>query len=162
MTEINELYSENKTEMYDLLLRQLLALTEGEKHIIPNLANAAALIYNALNEINWAGFYLMTDGYLLLGPFQGKTACVKIPVGRGVCGTAVSENQTQLIADVHQFRGHIPCDGASNSEIVIPIRAKNEIIGVLDIDSPLIGRFDEEDKKGLESLAKILESACEW
>ncbi|MEF9983046.1 MAG: GAF domain-containing protein [Oscillospiraceae bacterium] len=162
MTEINELYSENKTEMYDLLLRQLLALTEGEKHIIPNLANAAALIYNALNDINWAGFYLMTDGYLLLGPFQGKTACVKIPVGRGVCGTAVSENQTQLISDVHQFKGHIPCDGASNSEIVIPIRVKDEIIGVLDIDSPLIGRFDEEDKKGLESLAKILESACEW
>ena len=162
MTEINNLYPEDKNEMYLLLCEQLKSLTEGESHTIPNLANASALLNGALKNINWVGFYLMTDDYLLLGPFQGKTACIRIPVGRGVCGTAVSKNRSQLVPDVHEFPGHIACDSASNSEIVIPIRNGNNIVGVLDIDSPIKNRFDEEDLAGLEAFVKILESACNW
>lgn len=162
MTEINTLYPAEKNKMYLLLCEQLKSLIEGESHIIPNLANASALLNGALTNINWVGFYLMTDGYLLLGPFQGKTACIRIPVGRGVCGTAVSENRSQLVPDVHEFPGHIACDSASNSEIVIPIRNGNEIVGVLDIDSPIKNHFDEEDLAGLESFVKILESGCDW
>lgn len=162
MTEINNLYPEDKNEMYLLLCEQLKSLTEGESHTIPNLANASALLNGALKNINWVGFYLMTDDYLLLGPFQGKTACIRIPVGRGVCGTAVSKNRSQLVPDVHEFPGHIACDSASNSEIVIPIRNGNNIVGVLDIDSPIKNRFDEEDLAGLEAFVKILESGCDW
>ena len=117
---------------------------------------------STLKEINWAGFYLMKEGRLQLGPFQGKVACLRIPVGRGVCGTAVAEDKTQRIADVHQFPGHIACDSASNSEIVVPLRCKGAIVGVLDIDSPLFERFDEEDQKGLEEFAQILEQGCKW
>lgn len=162
MTEINNLYPEDKNKMYLLLCEQLKSLTEGESHTIPNLANASALLNGALKNINWVGFYLMTDDYLLLGPFQGKTACIRIPVGRGVCGTAVSKNRSQLVPDVHEFPGHIACDSASNSEIVIPIRNGNNIVGVLDIDSPIKNRFDEEDLAGLEAFVKILESGCDW
>lgn len=162
MIEINEIYSKDKNEMYDLLERQLLALTEGQQDVVANLANASALLYNALNDVNWAGFYLMNDGCLLLGPFQGKTACVKIPVGRGVCGTAVAENKTQIVKDVHEFKGHIPCDGASNSEIVVPMRYNGKIVGVLDIDSPSLSRFDDTDKINLEKFVSILEKACDW
>ena len=162
MTEINTLYPAEKKKMYLLLCEQLKSLIEGEPHIIPNLANASALLNGALTDINWVGFYLMTDGYLLLGPFQGKTACIRIPVGRGVCGTAVSEGRTQLVPDVHDFPGHIACDSASNSEIVIPIRNGNEIVGVLDIDSPIKNRFDDEDVVGLEAIVKTLESGCNW
>ena len=152
-------YPENKNEMYELLAQQLSGLLEGERDMIPNLANMSALINQALKEINWAGFYMMEDGALVLGPFQGKTACIRIPVGKGVCGTAVQENATQLVPDVHLFPGHIACDCASNSEIVVPIRKNGEIIGVLDIDSPVKNRFTEVDRVGLEAFVQILEQA---
>ena len=142
---------------YPQLIAQLDGLTRTVPHIIANLANASALLYQAMDNLNWAGFYLMEDEKLVLGPFQGKPACIEIPVGRGVCGTAVAENATQLVADVHQFPGHIACDGASNSEIVVPIRRNGTVIGVLDLDSPLIGRFDEFDREGLEAFVRTLE-----
>ena len=142
---------------YTVLWEQLKALTQGVPHWIANLANASALLWQELPHLNWAGFYIMEDGRLVLGPFQGKPACIEIPVGKGVCGTAVAERKTQLVADVHQFPGHIACDCASNSEIVIPIYNNGEIWGVLDIDSPLFGRFTEEDRKGLETFVNILE-----
>ena len=142
---------------YALLSEQLRALTQGVPHFVANLANASALLWHSMADLNWAGFYLMEDGQLVLGPFQGKTACTQIAVGRGVCGTAVAEDKTQLVPDVHQFPGHIACDGASNSEIVVPIHVNGEIWGVLDIDSPSLNRFTEEDQKGLEEFVKILE-----
>ena len=163
-----DVYPENKKELYTLLAEQLTALTDGEPHAIPNLANCSALLFHALKSINWAGFYLTqtneTTGkeYLLLGPFQGKTACIRIPSGRGVCGTAHATGEIQLVKDVHEFPGHIACDSASNSEIVLPIRKNGKIVGVLDIDSPCIARFDEEDKEGLQKLVEILEQACEF
>ena len=143
---------------YPLLNQQLAALIHGVPHRIANLSNAAALLYNTLPDLNWAGFYLMEDGMLVLGPFQGKPACIEIQVGRGVCGTAVAEDRPQLVYDVHQFPGHIACDGASNSEIVVPIHAGDRIVGVLDIDSPLTGRFTEEDRVGLEEFVHVLET----
>lgn len=142
---------------YKQLTSQLKALTEGIPYEVANLANAAALLWEYLPDINWAGFYKMIDGKLVLGPFQGKTACIVIPVGKGVCGTAVAEDKTQLVYDVHEFPGHIACDCASNSEIVVPIRVNEEIWGVLDIDSPFVGRFSEADKDGLEAFVKVLE-----
>ena len=147
---------EEKT-MYQLLTAQLKALTEDNPYQISNLANAAALIYNSLERINWAGFYIMQDGKLILGPFQGKVACTQIAVGKGVCGTAVATGETQRVDDVHLFAGHIACDSASNSELVIPVYKDGEIFGVLDIDSPIKGRFSEEDQAGLEALVKELE-----
>ena len=143
---------------YKNLCAQLRSLTDGIPYETANLANASALLWQHLPDINWAGFYKMEDGKLVLGPFQGKPACIVIPVGRGVCGTAVSENKTQLVYDVHQFPCHIACDSASNSEIVVPIRVKGAIWGVLDIDSPQIGRFSEEDRAGLEEFVRILEA----
>ena len=142
---------------YKLLCAQLKALTEDVENVISNLSNASALLWQELGDINWAGFYKMEGGILVLYPFQGKTACTKIAVGKGVCGTAVAEDQTQLVPDVHQFPGHIACDCASNSEIVVPIHVNGEIWGVLDIDSPSLNRFNEEDQKGLEAFVKILE-----
>ncbi len=142
---------------YKELHDTLRALIEGVSHPIANLANASALIFQSMEGLNWAGFYLMTEGQLVLGPFQGKTACIEIPVGKGVCGTAVSRGETVLVRDVHEFPGHIACDSASNSEIVVPIRKNGEIVGVLDIDSPLLGRFTEEDRDGLEEFVRILE-----
>ena len=142
---------------YDQLILQLSALTEGVPHEVANLANASALLWQEMPGINWVGFYKMTNGKLVLGPFQGKPACIEIPVGRGVCGTAVAEDAVQLVYDVHQFPGHIACDCASNSEIVLPIHVNGEIWGVLDIDSPHIGRFTEEDKDGLLEIVGILE-----
>ena len=142
---------------YAAMNAQLKSLTEDIPYETANLANAAALLWEHLPGINWAGFYKMTDGKLVLGPFQGKTACIVIPVGRGVCGTAVAEDKTQLVYDVHQFPGHIACDSASNSEIVIPLHVRGEIWGVLDIDSPHIGRFTEADKEGIEQFSRILE-----
>ena len=142
---------------YQELIRQVDALTKGVPYEIANLANAAAAIWQALENINWAGFYLMDGGKLVLGPFQGKPACIEIPVGRGVCGTAVAENKTQLVEDVHKFPGHIACDCASNSEIVVPMYKNGEIYGVLDIDSPYYARFSQEDQAGLEELVKVLE-----
>ena len=147
----------NKNADYNLLCQQLCALTDGVPYEVANLANASALLWEHLSDINWAGFYKMCDGKLVLGPFQGKTACIEIPIGKGVCGTAVAQNATQLVADVHRFPGHIACDCASNSEIVVPIRIKGEIWGVLDIDSPLFNRFTEKDKEGLEAFAAVLE-----
>ena len=142
---------------YSLLCQNLSAITEGVPYETANLANASALLWEHLPNLNWAGFYKMIGEKLVLGPFQGKTACIEIEIGRGVCGTAVAENKTQLVYDVHQFPGHIACDCASNSEIVVPIHINGKIWGVLDIDSPVIGRFSEEDKAGLEDFAKILE-----
>ena len=149
---------------YEELCQNLRGITEGERHPVPNMANAAALLWQGLDRINWAGFYTLEDeGYLLLGPFQGKPACIRIPVGRGVCGSAVKEGRTQLVKDVHEFAGHIACDSASASEIVIPLHgADGRISGVLDIDSPELGRFTEADREGLEAFARILESACDW
>ena len=143
---------------YKLLCAQMASLTENVPHEVANLANASALIWQTLPDINWAGLYKMGDGILVLGPFQGKPACIEIPVGRGVCGTAVAEDKTQLVYDVHEFPGHIACDCASNSEIVVPIHVKGEIWGVLDIDSPKVGRFTEEDRQGLEAVVRILET----
>lgn len=142
---------------YTSLCAQLAALTDGIPYETANLSNASALLWQNLENINWAGFYKMMDGQLVLGPFQGKPACILIPVGRGVCGTAVAENKTQLVYNVHDFPGHIACDCASNSEIVVPIHKDCAIWGVLDIDSPSIGRFTEADKAGLEQFVAILE-----
>lgn len=144
---------------YQTLNAQLQALTEGIPHPIANLSNAAALLWHGLPELNWAGFYLLEGDKLVLGPFQGKTACIEIPLGRGVCGTAAKENKTQLVADVHCFRGHIACDSASNSELVVPLRKNGAVVGVLDLDSPVKNRFTEADRQGLEAFAAILEQA---
>ena len=143
---------------YDLIAQQLTALTEGIPYEVANLANASALLWQELPEINWVGFYKMTDGALVLGPFQGKPACIRIEVGKGVCGTAVAQDKAQLVYNVHDFPGHIACDCASNSEIVVPIHVNGRIWGVLDIDSPRIGRFTEADRKGLEAVVTILEN----
>lgn len=147
----------SKKEQYKLMNAQLQALIEDVPHRIANMANASALIFDTLEDLNWAGFYLMENGILVLGPFQGKTACIEIRVGKGVCGTAVERDEIMLVEDVHQFPGHIACDSASNSEIVLPIHANGEIIGVLDIDSPSLARFDEEDKEGLAEFVRIFE-----
>ena len=144
---------------YTELNRELAALIDGIPYETANLANASALLWQHLQGINWAGFYKMIDGKLVLGPFQGKPACIVIPVGRGVCGTAVAQDKTQLVADVHQFPGHIACDSASNSEIVIPIHVNGNIWGVLDIDSPHLNRFTDSDREGLEAFVGILEKA---
>lgn len=144
---------------YGSVCNQLEALTQGVPHKIANLANASALLWQELPEINWAGFYILEENTLVLGPFQGKPACIEIPVGRGVCGTAVQEDATQLVEDVHLFPGHIACDSASRSEIVVPIRDGGRIWGVLDIDSPHLSRFTREDQAGLEMFVKVLEKA---
>ena len=143
---------------YKLLVSQAESVIENVPYTVTNLANISALIYDELSDLNWAGFYLMRDGKLILGPFQGKLACTQIPIGKGVCGTAVAENKTMLVENVHEFSGHIACDSASNSEIVIPVRHDGEVIGVLDIDSPLVGRFTEDDQVGLEELVSVLEA----
>ena len=143
---------------YSLLCKKLESLVEGVPHKIANLANASALLFETLDSVNWAGFYLLENNKLILGPFQGKTACIEIPIGRGVCGTAALKRETQLVKNVHEFEGHIACDSASNSEIVIPIFQSGKVVGVLDIDSPEIERFDENDRLGLERFVKILEN----
>jgi len=162
MQEIDSMYPEDKYECYSLLQSQLKALLEDETYVLSNLSNACALLNLALKDINWVGFYLLHNNELLLGPFQGKPACIHIQIGKGVCGSAVSEEKTQLVQDVHTFPGHIACDSASRSEIVIPIRSGNQIVGVLDIDSPSTGRFDLADQKGLEEVVRILENGCDW
>ena len=136
----------------------LKALLDKEDWLITSLSNASALLNEYLDDINWVGFYLMQEGDLVLGPFQGKSACVRIKVGRGVCGTAVSEDKVQLVPDVHQFPGHIACDSASNSEIVVPIHHDGKVVAVLDIDSPSFDRFSQEDKANLEESVKIIEA----
>jgi L-methionine (R)-S-oxide reductase len=163
----------DKARGYADLAASLRSLLEGERNWIANLANTAALIYHALPNLNWAGFYLIgpnaqdaATSELILGPFQGKTACVRIAIGKGVCGAAAATRETQLVPDVHAFPGHIACDSASNSEIVIPMIFSNgprrgELLGVLDLDSPLLGRFDEQDQRGLEAMVAILMTAIE-
>ena len=144
---------------YDMLTRQVRELAAEEPWYVPLLANVSALLYEALPDLNWAGFYLMRDGRLVLGPFQGKAACIHIGLSRGVCGAAARENRTQRVADVHSFPGHIACDGASNAEIVVPLRQNGRVIGVLDLDSPLFNRFTPDDQAGLEAIARVLEEA---
>ena len=146
-----------KNVNYQELSRRIRALTEDVPYLTANLANTSALLWEILPDLNWAGFYQMTDGALVLGPFQGKSACIRIPVGKGVCGGAVKEGKTMRVGNVHAFPGHIACDSASNSEIVIPLWKKGEIWGVLDLDSPLFGRFTEEDQRGLEQAARAIE-----
>ena len=173
MQSTKMIYPADKKELYKLLQAQLAALTENIPHLISNLANASALLGNALADINWVGFYLIPSrlpeyfplkkiedkkDLLILGPFQGLPACIEIAVGKGVCGTAVSRDSVMLVPNVHEFPGHIACDSASNSEIVLPIHdSLGNVIGVLDIDSPSLGRFDEDDKKGLSDIVQILE-----
>ncbi|WP_339213459.1 GAF domain-containing protein [Solibacillus sp. FSL W8-0372] len=152
----NITYSGTLTEQYEQLAKHLDALLEGENDLIANLSNASALLNYFLEDINWVGFYLMKDGELVLGPFQGLPACVRIPVGRGVCGTAVKNNETIMVDDVHTFPGHIACDAASKSEVVIPLTANGTVFGVLDIDSPNEARFSLEDKEGLERFVSVL------
>lgn len=149
-------YNGTLKEQYEQLSKQLDALLAGEKDVIANLSNASALLNSYLKNINWVGFYLMKDGELVLGPFQGLPACVRIPVGRGVCGTAVAKQQTIVVEDVHAFPGHIACDAASKSEIVIPLTINGTVFGVLDIDSPIEDRFSTEDQEGLEKFVAVL------
>ncbi|MDO6448408.1 GAF domain-containing protein [Oceanobacillus profundus] len=150
-------YSDDRVKSYELLIKQLDALTDGEKDEVAILSNASALLNQFLKEVNWVGFYVWKDNELVLGPFQGLPACIRIGFGKGVCGTAVKEKQTQRIADVHQFPGHIACDSASQSEIVVPIIINDEVYGVLDIDSPIKNRFDEIDQTYLEKFVTTLE-----
>ena len=149
-----------KHDFYQSLVKQTESLIGGESNIIANMANISALLFTSLEDVNWAGFYFMDSSTeLVLGPFQGNPACIRIPVGKGVCGTAAATEQTQLISDVHAFDGHIACDAASNSEIVVPIMKNGRVFAVLDIDSPSIGRFDTDDQAGLEALVKCLEAS---
>ncbi|MFT7682532.1 MAG: L-methionine (R)-S-oxide reductase [Moritella dasanensis] len=143
-------------QLYQRLAQQADALMAEETNLIANLANLSALLFMELEDVNWAGFYLYENNELVLGPFQGLPACIRIPVGRGVCGTAASTLQSQLVSDVHDFPGHIACDAASNSEVVVPIVVNGKLIGVLDIDSPSIGRFDQDDLAGAELLVTQL------
>ncbi len=142
--------------MKNLIYEQIKTITENEKDLIANLSNISACLNENLTDINWVGFYLMKEGELVLGPFQGKVACIRIPVGKGVCGSAVSERKILRIDDVHQFKGHIACDSASNSEIVLPIYKHDEIVAVLDIDSPSFNRFSEEDEKILSEITDYI------
>ena len=144
-----------KTELYTSLTLQLRSLLEGERDFIANAANFSSLLYHSLPDLNWAGLYLHKGGELVLGPFQGQPACVRIAIGKGVCGTAAKQRQTILVDNVREFPGHIACDSASNSEIVVPLIAHDELLGVLDLDSPSLARFDDEDARGLNELAEI-------
>ena len=145
-----------KTEMYASLVLQLRSLLKGEYDFIANTANFSALVYNALPDVNWAGFYILHDDVLVLGPFQGKPACVRIPLGKGVCGFAAKQAETVIVPNVHEFPGHIACDSASNSEIVIPLFDGARVLGVFDVDSPTLKRFDDQDAEGLNELVTVL------
>ena len=158
MSACDKIYPTAPEELYPLLREQLQSLTAGVPYPIANLANASALLAQGMTDINWVGFYLRQGETLVLGPFQGKIACIEIPFGRGVCGTAAAKDETQLVYDVHAFPGHIACDSASNSEIVIPLHKNGAVVAVLDIDSPTVGRFTEADRAGLEKLVPILEA----
>jgi len=148
---------------YDLMTRQMVEFAETDPHFIPLLANVSALLYQSMDDLNWAGFYLMRGGRLVLGPFQGQTACIHIPLGKGVCGTAALSNKTVRVANVHEFEGHIACDNRSLSEIVIPLRDPDgKVMGVLDMDSPVEDRFTGADQAGLEGLCRLLETVISW
>src|SRR5437764_12405077 len=151
--------SKSKIDRYDQLASQLSSLLAGERDLVANAANFSSLVFHALPDLNWAGFYFAKDGELVLGPFQGKPACVRIRVGQGVCGTGASKCETVIVPNVHEFPGHIACDSASNSEIVVPLLKGERLIGVLDLDSPITARFDQDDAAGLESLVRILLSS---
>ena len=153
---ISDQCANSKTELYKNLAEQLSSLLEGENDFIANAANFSSLIYHSLPDLNWAGFYVVRDRELVLGPFQGKPACVRIEIGKGVCGTAAKLAQTVVVENVHTFPGHIACDSESNSEIVVPLTKDGRLLGVLDLDSPLIGRFDEDDARGLNDLVSLL------
>jgi len=148
-----------KIDFYAQLKQHVEALIAGEKDVVANMANISALLFDALDDVNWVGFYRLLEQELVLGPFQGKVACIRIPVGKGVCGTAVLDNCSQRIADVHQFSGHIACDAQTNSEIVIPVHYNEQVVAVLDIDSINFDRFDQEDQLGLEAIVKIFENS---
>ena len=151
-----------KQSDYHMMCRQIRCLAEISDHYMPVLANASAILYEGMDDLNWAGFYLVEEEHLILGPFQGKFACVRIEKGKGVCGTAYETDETQVVADVHQFPGHIACDSASNSEIVIPLHKDGKVIAVMDIDSPLFSRFSQEDVEGLSEFARTLEEIIQW
>ena len=162
MFEVKDIpISDNKRDFYASLAQQLTGLLEGERDMIANAANMSALIFQFLPDLNWAGFYFMRGGELVLGPFQGKTACVRIAVGRGVCGAAVERRESIVVPDVHAFPGHIACDSASRSELVVPIVKDSRVLGVLDLDSPNPNRFDDEDREGCETLVGIFLAATE-
>ena len=150
-----------KKETYENLIMQFEGLMSDQKYLITLLSNASALLMDNLSDLNWSGFYLYRDGRLILGPFQGKVACEIIEMGKGVCGTSAVKDETVLVRNVHQFPGHIACDSASNSEIVIPLHVKGKLFGVLDIDSPKLERFDDTDRENLEIIARIIEKAIE-
>ena len=156
LKEIGDLEFKNKKQLYDFMKMRLTALIGEEEDWLANLSNASALMWQLLKDINWSGFYLMKGDKLVLGPFQGKPACVNIEVGKGVCGTAAATKELQLVKNVHDFPGHIACDSASNSEIVLPIVVDGKVVGVLDIDSPKFERFDEEDAVGLTKFVEVL------
>jgi len=152
MHELNIDSQQPKPALYADVVAQTRALLEGERDAIANFANTTSLLYHSLPDLNWVGFYLLKDGELVVGPFQGKPACVRIPLGKGVCGTAAARRATVIVKNVHEFDGHIACDSASNSEIVVPLLRGNELLGVLDLDSPKFERFDAEDQAGLEKI----------
>jgi len=161
MHELNIPTSVGKREFYAELRIQLAALLEGETDLIANTANMASLLYHALPDVNWAGFYFLKGEVLVLGPFGGKPACVRIPMGKGVCGTAAATRKSQLVEDVHAFPGHIACDAASRSELVVPLIHADAVLAVLDLDSPLPGRFQAADQAGCESLVATLLASLE-
>lgn len=161
MFELTEISAQSKTDFYKSLATQLYHLLEGERDFLANTANFSALLFNTMSDVNWAGFYFYKGGGLVLGPFQGKPACVRIALGKGVCGTAAKKMKTVIVKNVHEFPGHIACDSASNSEIVAPLIKQGRLIGVLDIDSPQLARFDDEDKAGLENLVELLLSSSD-
>jgi L-methionine (R)-S-oxide reductase len=159
--QVAESRSTSKSDLYDQLAAQLTSLLAGERDLIANAANFSSLIFHSLPDLNWAGLYFVKDGELVLGPFQGRPACVRIAIGRGVCGTAAARRFTTIVPNVHEFPGHIACDAVSNSEIVVPLTKGDRLIGVLDLDSPLFGRFDDEDAIGLNRLASVLIDSSE-
>lgn len=148
-----------KTELYEFLTQSAAALVEGERDSVANMANVAALMWQLMPDLNWAGFYRVVEDELVLGPFMGKPACIRIAMGSGVCGTAAASGETQLVPDVHAFPGHIACDADSRSELVVPVMSQGKVIAVIDLDSPLPARFDEADAKGIEALAVAVSSA---
>ena len=161
MFELEEIDATTKPDLYAHVVQQLGGLFHGERDPIANAANCAALLFHSLPGLNWAGFYFLRAGELVLGPFQGKPACIRIAVGKGVCGTAAERRETVVVEDVHAFPGHIACDGASRSEIVVPLLAAGSLVGVLDLDSPDLARFDDEDRAGLEQVVRLYVEASD-
>lgn len=157
---VSPLYPAEPSARCEAIYAQACALIEGETHLLANLSNLAALLYDALGDVNWTGFYLLDGGELVLGPFCGKPACIRIQPGRGVCGTALAQERTQLVPDVHAFPGHIACDGASRSELVVPLRLDGRVVGVIDLDSPTPARFTETERDLVERIAALLEKSC--